>query len=133
MGYYSGYLRFLIAIKNYTDARKTLKHIKFYKLDSQNATDVVSSLGREGYRKHLPKWCKNFFDYVHENEVPWEKDEYFSNFIEDKKLYEDSRKMTHMFYYVGKICLFKHQILKHFEPQVYHFEWAHLHLTISLD
>ena len=74
LGMYSTFIELQIVNKDFSGAKKAIKHLKLFNLNSDDVKDVKISMEKDGYKKSLPlytryvygvKEChKNYFQHL---------------------------------------------------------------------
>ena len=103
---YWNFIRIQIEIGDFKSAKKTLKHLKLFSLNSMNASDVIKAIKKEDLDKDFPL-----------------------NDHDSLKLFDKNITVR---WYISRICWQKQEILMNFGEIPANFEWGHLDLNIFL-
>ena len=121
---------------NIRGAKKTIKNLKIFDLNSIDPNDVLVSMKKEGYEKLLPLSdlsrndnLINTSDKDHIQCVTQFCDKNFSN-IEDLKEFIYNLQLYHS---AGKICWMKFLIYKRFDSKQNCEKWGLLHMNMLLN
>ena len=127
---YSNLIDVQVKEENIIGAKKTIKRLKLFNLNSMDPNDVWVSMEKEGYKKQLP-----LNDYISDETcfsehtlVEFGKKN-FSN-CDDLKEFILNLQMYHS---VGKICWMKFLIYRRFDGKQNCEQWGLLHLSMLHD
>ena len=129
---YSNLIELQLKAENVIGAKKTIKRLKIFNLNSIDPNDVLVSMEKEGYKKLLP-----FNDVLDGN---WKNKELeqniaafcIKNFSDSDDLKEFIVNLQ-MYHSVGKICWMKFLIDTRFDRKQTCEKWGHLHMNIIVN
>ena len=130
---YSNLTELQIRAGNIKAAKKTIKNLKIFHLDSMDPNDVVVSMEKDGYKKLLP-----FHDYMSDDNLGEKrKNQYIQEFLvkhcEDLDTLKDLIRGLQMYHYAGKICWMKFVIHRHFDSNQNCRKWGQIHLDMLIN
>ena len=76
LGMYSTFIELQIVNKDFSGAKKAIKHLKLFNLNSDDVKDVKISMEKDGYKKALPLFKR----YVYGVRIPQKAFTTFVNF-----------------------------------------------------
>ena len=125
---YNNCIKMQTKIGDFRSAKKTLKHLKLFSLNSVNSNDAIKAIEDDDYGKVFP-----LNDLLNDSEA---KDK--------KKLASEFRTLNHdnfqllqnkirLYRCISMICWKKHEILLNLCESPISFEWGYLALNIFLD
>ena len=106
LGSYWNFIRMQIEIGDFKSAKKTLKHLKLFSLNSINTSDVIKAM-------KIFQWDDLDYDNPDDKIKLFEKD-------------------IILRWYISRICWQKQEILMNFDEIPVNLEWGHLVLNILL-
>ena len=114
-------------IDDFKSAKKTIKHIKLFSLNSMDSNDVIKAMENEGFGKFFP--LNNLLNGSKVNE----EKKLATEFCERNSDYDSLElfsKEVGVYYYVSNICWQKHELLMNLNGICRSFEWGHLALNV---
>jgi len=118
-------------IGDFRSAKKTLKHLKLFSLNSLNSNDAIKAIEEEDYGKVFP-----LNDLLSDSEVK-DKKKLASEFCKRNSSGHDSFQLfenkIRLYRCISTICWKKHEILLNLSEIPISFQWGYLALNIFLD
>ena len=62
LGMYSTFIELQIVNKDFSGAKKAIKHLKLFNLNSDDVKDVKIAMEKDGYKKALPLYTRYVYD-----------------------------------------------------------------------
>ena len=127
---YSNLIDLQLKAENIIGAKKTIKRLKIFNLNSIDPNDVLVSMEKEGYKKLLPLndlLAGNFKDK--EQNIAAFCNKNFSN-SDDLKEFIVNLQMYHS---AGKVCWMKFLIYRRFDSKQTCEKWGLLHMNILVN
>ena len=115
-------------IDDFKSAKKTVKHIKLFSLNSMDTNNVIEAMENEGFGKFFP-----LNNLLNSSEINEEKKTEFFKSNSDLDSLEVFSKEVAVYYYVSNICWQKQELLMSLGEICKSFEWGHLALNILND
>ena len=122
------YIKVQMEIDDFKSAKKTVKHIKLFSLNSMDSNDVIKAMENEGFGKFFP-----LNNLLNGSEINEEKKTEFFKSNSDLDSLEVFSKEVAVYYYVSNICWQKQELLMSLGEICKSFEWGHLALNILND
>ena len=129
---YSNLIDVQVKEENIIGAKKTIKRLKLFNLNSMDPNDVWVSMEKEGYSKLLPLNDLISNDTSHSEHTQYVKEFCKKNFSNSDDLMEFILNLQ-MYHSVGKICWMKFLIYRRFDGKQNCEQWGLLHLSMLLD
>ena len=119
-------------IGEFKDAKKTLKHLKLFSLNSWNSSEVMKSMENEGYGKYFPlNNLLNNNEVKHKEKLASEFCKRISSDHDGLQLFEN--KAVYLYRRISRICWQKQNIVMNLGEIPINFEWGYLALKILHD
>jgi len=127
---YDNCIKMQTKIGDFRSAKKTLKHLKLFSLNSVNSNDAIKAIEDEDYGKIFP-----LNDLLNDSEVK-DKKKLASEFCKrtlDHETFELFQKKVRLYKHISILCWKKHEILLNLCEIPISFQWGYLALNIFLD
>ena len=129
---YSNLIDLQLKAENIIGAKKTIKRLKIFNLNSIDPNDVLVSMEKEGYKKLLP-----FNDVLEGNYKDKELEQNIAAFCHKNFSNSDDLKEfivnLQMYHSAGKICWMKFLIDTRFDSKQTCEKWGQLHMNILVN
>ena len=115
---------------NFKGAKKTLKHLKLFSLNSMHSNDVIKAMENEDYGKFFP-----LNNLLNKSEVKEQRklEADFCKRNSDHDSFQLYRKKVDIYWFISRICWQKQEIVMNLGELPSNFEWGYLALNILHD
>ena len=107
-------------------AKKTIKNLKIFNLNSTDPNDVLVSMNKEGLKNLLPLSYQLKVNISEEEKTQHVLDFCSKNFSNKNDIKEFIFNLQ-TYHYAGKICWMKFLIYRHFDSQQNYQKWGQIH------
>ena len=119
-----------IEIGNFKSAKKTLKHLKLFSLNSMHSNDAIKAIENEDYKKVFPS--NNLLNNSEVREQKKIETDFCKRNSSDHESFQLYREKVEGYMRISRICWQKH-ILMNLGEIPFNFDWGHLALNIHHD
>ena len=119
-----------IEIGNFKSAKKTLKHLKLFSLNSMHSNDAIKAIENEDYGKVFP--LNNLLNNSEVKEQTKLETDFCKRNSSDHDSVQLYLKKVEVYRWISNICWQKHILMNIVEIPI-NFEWGHLALNIHYD
>ena len=123
-------IRMQIEIGNFKSAKKTMKHLKLFSLNSMHSNDTIKAIENEDYGKVFP--LNNLLNNSEVKEQTKLERDFCKRNSSDYESFQLYWKKVEGYMLISRICWQKHILMNLGEIPI-NFEWGHLTLNIHHD
>ena len=116
---------------DFKSAKKTMKHLKLFSLNSMDSNDVIKAMGNEDYEVIFP--LSNMLDDSEVIDKKKLETDFCKRNCSDNDSFQLYYKKVELYVCISKICWKKHEILLNLCDIPISFEWGYLALNILQD